>query len=320
MNGENKESRGNIDNMDNIDNIDSMVKINYEYYSGSDLYLDGSEDTLLDIVTNYTKEEYSSVIEEKKDWAILYHLSEVRGNIVSFLPITKEDDVLEIGAGCGAITGTLADMARSVDCIELSKKRSLVNAVRNKEYDNITINVGNFQDIEPNIEKKYDYITLIGVLEYAASYIAAKEPYVEFLKIIKKHLKEDGKLIIAIENKYGLKYFAGCREDHLATFFSGIEGYMNCDSVRTFSKNGLEKLSKDAGYKDIEFYYPYPDYKLPLAIYSDDFLPEAGELNVNLRNFDSDRMLLFDESNAFDNIISDGMFDFFSNSFLVLIG
>lgn len=28
------------------------------------------------------------------------------------MPITKEDSVLEIGAGCGAITGVLARMAK----------------------------------------------------------------------------------------------------------------------------------------------------------------------------------------------------------------
>ena len=48
------------------------------------------------------------------------------------MPITKEDRVLEIGAGCGAITGTLAAKAGSVDCIELSRSRSLVNATRQR--------------------------------------------------------------------------------------------------------------------------------------------------------------------------------------------
>ncbi|MBQ8912844.1 MAG: class I SAM-dependent methyltransferase [Lachnospiraceae bacterium] len=296
------------------------VSLDYKYYSGEDLYKDGSEEELLDIVRNADESEYNKIIEEKKSWPILYHLSDIRGNIVDWIPFTKEDSVLEIGAGCGAITGTLANRAGYVDCIELSKARSLVNAERHKSSDNINIIVGNFQDIEKDIEKKYDYITLIGVLEYAASYIESDTPYEEFLNIIKGHLKPDGKIIIAIENKYGLKYWAGCREDHLGTYFSGIEGYVGVDSVRTFSKNGLIKLLTGVGLDDISFYYPYPDYKLPLSIYSDDFLPQEGSLNNNFRNFDNDRMLIFDESKVFDNLIGDGMFDIFSNSFLVLAG
>ncbi|MBQ9199872.1 MAG: class I SAM-dependent methyltransferase [Lachnospiraceae bacterium] len=296
------------------------VAINYDYYGGEDLYQDGSEDELYDIVKNHKPEEYNSIIEKRKEWALLYHLSDIRENIVDWITFTKEDKVLEIGAGCGAITGSLARHAGRVDCIELSKKRSLVNAKRHEAFDNINITVGNFQDIEKDIEEKYDYITLIGVLEYAASYIASDTPYEEFLKIIKKHLAPSGKIIIAIENKYGLKYWAGCREDHLGTYYSGIEGYVGVDSVRTFSKNGLSKLLEDSGYENIKFYYPYPDYKLPLSIYSDDFLPQAGSLNNNFRNFDEDRMLVFDESKVFDNLLSDGMFDIFSNSFLVIAG
>lgn len=294
--------------------------LDYECYGGADLYEDGSEDELLEIVSNTDAKDYNKIIEEKKSWPILYHLSDIRGNIVDWLPITKNDRVLEIGAGCGAITGTLAKKAGHVDCIELSRKRSLVNATRNSEYENINIHVGNFQDIEHTITNKYDYITLIGVLEYAASYIKAENPYVEFLTIIRKHLAPGGKIVVAIENKYGLKYWAGCKEDHLGTYYSGIEGYVGVDSVKTFSKNGLTKLAKDSGLSEIVFYYPYPDYKLPLQIYSDEYLPKQGELTNNLRNFDADRMIIFDESKVYDGLIEDGMFDFFSNSFLVLMG
>lgn len=79
--------------------------------------------------------------------------------------------------------------------VDLSKRRSLINANRNKEYDNLTIMVGNFNDIV--LEEKYDYITLIGVLEYAAYYTDAKQPFESFLKRISSYLKEDGKLLIA---------------------------------------------------------------------------------------------------------------------------
>lgn len=65
------------------------------------------------------------------------------------------------------------------------------------------------------------------------------------------------------------------------------------------------------------FFYPYPDYKLPTTIYSDEWLPKAGELKNNNLNYDNDRMKLFDEDRAFEQIVEEGMFPFFSNSFLV---
>ena len=87
--------------------------------------------------------------------------------------------------------------------------RSTINAYRNRNYDNIKIMVGNFQDIEKNLEEKFDYITLIGVFEYSEGYIGTKEPYVEMLRRISRHLKPGGKIIIATENRLGLKYWAG---------------------------------------------------------------------------------------------------------------
>lgn len=296
------------------------VTLCYDDYTGRDLYVDGSEERLLEIVQRYSHEQYVEVIKEACSWSILYHLSNIRGNIVEWMPIKDTDNVLEIGAGCGAITGVLAKKAGNVDCIELSRQRSLINATRNKEFDNISIFVGNFQDIEKKLQRKYDYITLIGVLEYAESYIQGEKPYHAFISLLKKHLTPDGKVIIAIENKFGLKYWAGCREDHLGTYYCGLEGYPDTHSVRTFSRDELVKMAEKCGFADVSFYYPYPDYKLPLSIYSDEYLPKAGELTNNYRNFDGERMINFNESKVFDEIIKDGKFPFFSNSFLIVLG
>ena len=163
------------------------------------------------------------------------------------------------------------------------------------DCDNVTIHVGNFQDIEPHLPCDYDYVCLIGVFEYGQSYIGGETPFEDFYKIIKKHVKQGGKLVIAIENKFGLKYWAGCREDHLGTFFSSIEDYPAGGGVRTFSRKGLEDIFKKCGESDYTFYYPSPDYTFMTTLFSDKRLPMVGELSDNMRNFDRDRMVLFDE-------------------------
>jgi len=297
------------------------ITLDYSHYPGEDFYCDGAvEDELLDIVKNYSKVEYQQIIEERAQWPILYHLSTQRENIVDWVPFTKNDKVLEIGSGCGAITGALSRKAGSVTCVELSKKRSMINAYRNMECENVTIHVGNFKDIEPTLPNDFDYICLIGVFEYGQSYMGTDTPYEDFLKIIKKHLGENGRILIAIENKLGMKYFAGCREDHLGSYFSGIENYADGGGVRTFSRRGLEKIFRNCGVEQYQFYYPYPDYKLMTTLYSDVYLPGKGELCNNIRNFDRDRMLLFNEKNAFDGVVEDGYFSVFSNSYMAVIG
>lgn len=297
------------------------VTLDYSKYPGEDLYCDGEvEDELLDIVRELSAVEYARVIEERGSWPILYHLSPLRENIVEWIPMDKSARVLEVGSGCGAITGALARKAGSVTCVDLSQKRSRINAYRHSDYENVVIHVGNFKDIEPDLPRDFDYICLIGVFEYGQSYIGGETPYEDFLRILMPHLAEGGRIVIAIENKYGLKYFAGCREDHLGTWFSGIENYADGGGVRTFSRGGLEKIFKACGVREAHFYYPYPDYKFMTALYSDSYLPGKGELSNNLRNFDRDRMLLFDERKAFDGIVEDGLFSVFANSITAVIG
>lgn len=297
------------------------VKLNYEFYPGEDLYSDGDiEDELLAITKNAARLEYPAIIEQKNNWPVLYHLSPLRGNIVDWLPITKEMKVLEIGSGCGAITDKLSEKAGHVTCVDLSAKRSMINAYRNQDRDNIEIYVGNFSDIEPVLPTDYDLICLIGVFEYGNSYIPTKTPYEDFFQIMRKHKKETGLLVIAIENKFGLKYWAGCTEDHVGTYFAGLEGYPDGGSARTFTRKGLEKIFERCGEKNYHFYYPYPDYKFPTTVYSDQRKPFQGELTDNIRNFDRDRMVLFREKYVYDSTIADDYFDVFANSYMVVIG
>lgn len=297
------------------------IKLDLTYYSGQDLYCDGAvEDELLDIVKNHTRAEFQQIIEGRKSWPVLYHLSPLRENIVDWIPMEPDARVLEVGSGCGAITGALSRKAGEVTCVELSKKRSTINAHRNSACENVTIHVGNFADIEPGLPTDYDYICLIGVFEYGQSYMQTDKPYETFLNILMRHLGPGGRLIIAIENRYGMKYFAGCQEDHLGRYFAGIEGYDKEDGVRTFGRKGLEKIFAACRADRYSFYYPYPDYKFMTSLYSDDYLPGKGELSRNICNYDRDRMLLFDEKQAFDGAIDEELFPVFANSYVAVIG
>jgi SAM-dependent methyltransferase len=293
------------------------LKLNLEYYRGIDYYSDGNiEDELLDIVKS--DKSIDEVLASDNRWPILYHLSPIRQNIINWYPFKDNATLLEVGGGCGAITGALCDGVSEVKVVELSKKRSSINLERNKDRDNLEIFVGNLNDIK--FKEKFDYITLNGVLEYAGSFTDTNEPYKDFLLNIKKLLKPDGKLLIAIENRYGLKYFAGAKEDHTGKEFDGITGYIGNENVRTFGKKELEVLLKESGYPKQDFYYPHPDYKMPLEIYSEKYLPTVHASLENAPNFDANRLELFDEKMAYKGIIENGQYEFFANSFFVVCG
>lgn len=298
-----------------LDEKIGKVTLNYRFYSGSDQYSDGDiEDTLLDIVQKGG--DYEEVLAQADNWALLYHLSPIRENLLEWYDFGADKSLLEIGAGCGGVTGLFCRKCGRVVGIDLSRRRSLINAHRNRDADNLEIVVGNFEDIQ--IEEKFDYVTLIGVLEYSIYYINSDSPFVDMLKKAKRFLKPGGKLIIAIENKYGIKYWAGAREDHTGNVSDGLMGYPGVERVRTFSKEGLEALLREAGLGPAEFYYPLPDYKLPTEIYSHKRLPKEYPFTGNTPSYDRDRYSFFDEASVMNELIREGKFEMFANSYLVI--
>ena len=79
-----------------IERIGKVI-IDREYYKGKDTYSDGAiEDYLLEVCKQNRQEE---VLNQSKEWPGLYHLSDIRENILEWYPNSKDDDVLEIGSG-----------------------------------------------------------------------------------------------------------------------------------------------------------------------------------------------------------------------------
>lgn len=220
------------------------VIVDMKYYTGADVYSDGSIED--EILAALKEERADKMLHEDNRWAVLYHLSVERENLLSWLDIGKDKTVLEIGCGCGAITGVLARKAKSVDSIEISPRRAEIAAYKNADCDNVTIHVGNLNNME--FTQKFDYVTLIGVLEYAGRFTKGENPYVDFLAKCRSFLKPNGVLIIAIENRLGMKYFSGALEDHTGKLFDSITDYENYSGVKTFSHSELSNVLTEAGF------------------------------------------------------------------------
>jgi SAM-dependent methyltransferase len=286
-------------------------------------YNDGNdvENQILNFFTKErTTEEENSFIKENPSWPIKYHLSPERHNLLSWYKFKKDSSLLEIGAGCGAITGLFLEKGLDVTAVELTKRRADIIRNRFKNKKNLEILDGNIYNREFN--KKYDYVTSIGVLEYSGRYIDSETPFLNFIKTAKDFLKKNGILIIAIENRFGLKYWRGAPEDHTNKLFDSLEGYPEYDGIRTFGKKELKDLLRDAGFKEenISFYYPLPDYKFCYEIFSDEYLPSENHPPSNgvyPSPHPSDNYHLFDELLVSNGLQKNKMFDKLANSFLI---
>ncbi len=216
----------------------------------------------------------------------------------------------------GALTGCLCDMCKKVVSLEMSESRSEVIRKRYPTRKNLEIVCNDIFSWESS--EKFDYVIVVGVLEYAGIFGKNySSPFEAFLSRLKLFLKEDGIVLLAIENRFGLKYWCGGAEDHLCEPFKGIAGYQDEGTAVTFSKSELMKLFKKSGFNYTKFYYVLPDYKFPTLIYTDDYIPTTSAVQKLALNYVKGSSLIYDEKKLYKDIFENHVQDFFSNSFLV---
>ena len=258
-------------------------------------YSDGSEVEARLLETIKGAEDRSLFSTELKnaivDWPSRYHLSVARANLLRPFAEVLSSRVLEVGAGCGAITRFLGELGADVVAIEGSPLRATMARERTLDLPNVTVVCDRVQNF--SVRKKFDVITLIGVLEYARMYMeSGEQPEVRLLSHLRSLLKPNGVLLIAIENQLGMKYFAGAEEDHLGVEFFGVNDLYSAKSAATFGKAELTNIMEAAAFPSHQFYLPFPDYKLPSTV----FAPEAI-----LRRHNFDPRALISESCRLDH-------------------
>ncbi|HRA80798.1 MAG TPA: class I SAM-dependent methyltransferase [Thauera sp.] len=285
---------------------------------------DDAENNLLNTVRNAqdvssTSPELAAAI---RDWPSEYHLSPARHNLLRFLDIGAHRNVLELGCGCGGMTRFLGEAGAIVVAIEGSKRRAEIAAARCRGLSNVSIYCDNLADFQSG--DKFDFVTLIGVLEYAPKFIDADDPIAACLAYARSFLKEGGALVLAIENQLGLKYFNGCAEDHAGIPCYGINDlYGEADAI-TFGRHVLSQQLSKAGFPGQEFYFPFPDYKLPGLILSQAALRD-DQLNVadllihqSGQCHPENHHRAFAENLAWRAVTRNGLLSELSNSFLVV--
>ena len=213
-------------------------------------------------------------------------LSEFKKNIISWYPIKKDQKVLEV-------------MPEKEITEELKKK------------SNNVISIDNLQN--QNFGDKFDFVTLIGTFEK----LNTKQDIEEVLEFSKNNIKENGKILLAIPNKYGMKYWAGDNLEQNATSYENIiNSKENIVSIVKI-KDILSKLNLK-----FKFYYPLPDYKLTNVIFTDDFMPDNDSIDARILTYCNEgKILNFSEREAYKNLIKEDkrLFPFFANSFFIEI-
>ena len=205
------------------------------------------------------------------DWPSQYHLDRRRHCLIRPLAIRPGDTVLELGCGGGAVTRFLGEIGAQVTAVEAGLQRARIASERCLNLRNVRIVL---EDIPAfRSDERFDWVLL---LDFSGQPHGAGRPApVALISMASRFLKPTGTLVVAIENKLGLKYFNGCAEDHVRVPFYGLQGLYAPHAQWTLGRRELAAHLAAIGLRHTRFYYPFPDHTLPTVILSDEALSDS---------------------------------------------
>jgi len=229
--------------------------------------------------------EYALSVLENKGWDTFlaqyeghfdFTFEENRADWHFAIPLNKEMTVLDIGAGMGRSSIPLARIAKEVYAVDQSflRMKFLKYRAEKESLENIHVAVGDIFDL-PFLDESFDVIVMNGVLEWVGvtnRFKHARDAQLESIRICKRLLKKGGYLYIGIENRYALSYLhaldhSGIRfTSYMPRFVADIYSYIRKGKkydTYTYSKQGYQKLLKQAGFPKSTFYLVYPGYNNP---------------------------------------------------------
>jgi hypothetical protein len=203
--------------------------------------------------------------------------------------------VLDIGSGWGQIARPLAQH-RPVAALEpVAERMAFIRAAAKQDGVSSHMAFLEADYFDLHFRTRFAAICAIGVLEWVGAFQDHADPQKrqqDFLLKAHSELAPGGSLILGIENRVGLKYLLGCPDDHIgvpniACLPAALarrrwrEARSEALQSFTYSYPELEQMLRAAGFRKIEFFGAFPDYKLPEIIIP--FGEAGGTLNDRLK-------------------------------------
>lgn len=254
------------------------------FMSGHFLTGDGGiQNTLLKKISEMTRLEMEDYLASHNSENLKKFSDALRNNRADglyFLPIGKNDLLLDLGCGPGSLSIPAAGMCRHVFAFDHSLSDLMFLEIRKKNDSiaNITTIHGEPTSL-PFGPESFDHIAMNGAVEYIGNFVKGRDPLAsqkDLLTLTYRLLKKGGHLFLSAPNRYGLDFFyrerdvtglylAGVVPRVVAKFIMFVAGGK---TYTTYSHTirGYRKLLREAGYENIIFYFTWPDYRNPKYI------------------------------------------------------
>ena len=203
------------------------------------------------------------------------HFSPMRANYLRAFDWSQAKCVLEIGCGSGSLVQFLAGQDLQVDAIEPNRQLAQLAQLRTRKFTQVRI----FSDAFGQLDfaaQKYDVIILNGVIDSVLNLsITNSKDYADCIRQLLQKcaalLNTNGQILLAADNRQGLKYVYGATDERVQKSYYGFNGYKQHHVKQSLNLSEWRSLINDLEFAKVQEYYLFPDYRLTSVILGKDY-------------------------------------------------
>lgn len=145
-----------------------------------------------------------------------------------------------------------------------------------------------------------------------------------YFKAWRRLLRPDGRLLLGLNNRFGLRYFCGDQDPYTGQCFDGIDNYRMAygkkEDVfrgRMYSQTEVRSMLQEAGFSSLKFYSVLPDLEHPAFLFAEDYLPNEDLAGRVFPFYHHPASVFLEEEQLYSSLIENGMFHAMANAYLV---
>lgn len=159
---------------------------------------------------------------------------------------------------------------------------------------------------------KYSYVICISYLERVSDTVSV-------LKMVRDLLTDNGRLLLGMNNRLGIRFFCGDTDPYTERAFDSIEGYTDggAKEGRCYSRDEISRMLKCSGWDKYRFYSVFPTIDNASLLLAEDYIPNEDLSGRIFPSYNNPKSIFLKEESLYPDLVREGLIHGMANAFLI---